>query len=55
MALRDDYEYSQEELDNRSRQLDPENDAYWESRGYDERPSDWEELRQKYCFKNKRG
>lgn len=23
--------------DNRSRQLNPENDAYWQSRGYDER------------------
>lgn len=29
--------------DNRSRQLDPENDAYWQSRGYDERPDEDEE------------
>ena len=36
--------YSQEELDNRSRQLDPENDAYWQSRGEDERPEDWRQL-----------
>ncbi len=26
--------------DNRSRQLNPEHDAYWQSRGYDERPDD---------------
>jgi len=31
------------DLDNYSRQLDPENDAYWQSRGYDERPDDWQE------------
>jgi hypothetical protein len=30
--------------DNRSRQLDPENDAYWQSRGEDERPDGWEDL-----------
>ncbi|MEO3865895.1 hypothetical protein [Rheinheimera fenheensis] len=29
--------------DNRSRQLDPEHDAYWQSRGEDERPGDWRE------------
>lgn len=29
--------------DNRSRQLDPENDAYWQSRGYDERSDEDEE------------
>jgi len=29
-------------LDNRSNQLNPNNDAYYQSRGYDERPSDWE-------------
>lgn len=29
--------------DNRSRQLNPENDVYWQSRGYDERPSDEED------------
>ncbi|MFM5247861.1 hypothetical protein, partial [Aeromonas caviae] len=26
--------------DNRSRQLNPEHDAYWQSRGYDEHPDD---------------
>jgi len=30
-------------LDNHSRQCDPEHDAYWQSRGWDERPDDWEE------------
>lgn len=29
--------------DNHSNQLNPNNDAYWESRGWDERPEDWEE------------
>lgn len=29
--------------DNRSNQLNENNDAYWQSRGYDERPDDWEE------------
>lgn len=28
--------------DNHSDQLNPNNDAYWESRGYDERPDDWD-------------
>lgn len=34
--------YSKEELDNYSRQLDPEHDAYWQSRGHEERPDDYE-------------
>jgi hypothetical protein len=29
--------------DNHSNQLNPNNDAYWESRGWDERPDDWED------------
>jgi hypothetical protein len=29
--------------DNRSKQLNDNNDAYWQSRGYDERPDDWDE------------
>lgn len=29
--------------DNRANQLNDNNDAYWQSRGYDERPDDWEE------------
>ena len=26
-----------------NRRLNENNDAYWQSRGYDERPEDWEE------------
>jgi hypothetical protein len=29
--------------DNRANQLNPNNDAYWQSRGYDERPDVWSE------------
>ncbi len=29
-------------LDNHSNQLNPNNDAYWDSRGYDGRPDDWD-------------
>jgi hypothetical protein len=29
--------------DNRANQLNPNNDAYWQSRGDDERPPDWED------------
>ena len=29
--------------DNRADQLNPNSDAYWQSRGLDERPEDWEE------------
>ena len=29
--------------DNHSNQLNPNNDAYWQSRGYDERPDDWDD------------
>jgi len=28
---------------NRANQLNPNNDAYWQSRGEEERPEDWEE------------
>ena len=31
------------DLDNHADQLNPNNDAYWESRGFDERPDQWEE------------
>ena len=34
---------SQTELDNHANQLNPNNDAFWQSRGHDERPEDWEE------------
>ena len=36
-------QYSKEELDNHANQLNANNDAYWQSRGEDERPEDWEE------------
>ena len=42
MPIRDNRDYTQEELDNHADQLNPNNDAYWESRGEDERPDDWE-------------
>ena len=35
---------SQDELDNRANQLNPNNNAYWQSRGYDERSDDWDDL-----------
>ena len=34
-----------DDLDNHADQMNPNNDAYWESRGYDGRPDDWEEKR----------
>lgn len=34
---------NQADRDNRSDQLNPNNDAYWQSRGEDGRPEDWEE------------
>ncbi len=34
--------YTQEELDNQANQLNENNDAYWQSRGADERPENWE-------------
>lgn len=43
MPLDPDYDYSQDELDNHSDQLNSNNDTYWTDRGYDERPDDWEE------------
>ena len=36
----------QTDMDNHANQLNPNNDAYWESRGEDERPDDWEEKSQ---------
>lgn len=33
----------QSDIDNHANQLNPNNDAYWESRDFDERPDDWEE------------
>ena len=39
----DDSDQSQADLDNHANQLNPNNDAYWDSRGGDGRPDDWEE------------
>ncbi len=33
----------QSDLDNHANQLNPNNDAYWQSRDEDERPDDWQE------------
>lgn len=33
----------QSDLDNHANQMNPNNDEYWHSRGWDERPDDWEE------------
>ena len=34
---------TQADLDNHSNQLNPNNDAYWQSRDYDDRPDDWQD------------
>ena len=34
---------SQADLDNHANQCNPNNDAYWDSRGEDGRPDDWED------------
>lgn len=36
-------DHDKDDRDNHANQLNPENDAYWQSRGEDERPDDWEE------------
>ncbi len=33
----------QSDLDNHANQMNPNNDAYWQSQGEDERPDDWVE------------
>lgn len=38
-----DYEYTKEDLDNRSIQMNDNNDTYWQSRGKEGRPDDWED------------
>lgn len=43
MKPKDDYDYTKDDLDNHSDQLNPNNDAYWQSRGEEERPEDWED------------
>ena len=32
-----------DDMDNHANQMNPNNDAYWESRGCDGRPDDWED------------
>jgi hypothetical protein len=32
---------SHADLDNYSRQLNPEDDTYWKSRGYSQKPANW--------------
>ena len=32
-----------QDIDHRADQLNPNNDAFWTSRGWDERPDDWED------------
>ena len=34
---------SKSDRDNHANQLNPNHDAYWQSRGEDERPDDWED------------
>ena len=34
---------NQRNHDNRANQMNPNNDAYWQARGWDGRPQDWEE------------
>ena len=34
---------NKKEQENRANQLNPAHDAYWQSRGGEERPQDWEE------------
>lgn len=35
--------HSKDDQDNHSNQLNPNHDAYWQSRGEVERPDDWKE------------
>ena len=42
-----EYEPTKADLDNHSDQMNENNDAYWQSRGEEERPPDWEEREKK--------
>ena len=33
-----------DDRNNHSNQMNPNNDVYWQTRGYDERPDNWEDL-----------
>ena len=37
---------SKSDSDNHANQMNPNNDAYWESRGWEERPEDWSERKE---------
>jgi hypothetical protein len=39
---------NQADQDNHSDQLNRNNDAYWESRGYDERPDNWQSAKDEH-------
>jgi len=39
----------QNDLDNHADQMNPNNDAYWESRGEESRPEDWEDQANEPC------
>ncbi|WP_276312860.1 hypothetical protein [Marinomonas flavescens] len=43
MSNNEEYEQTQDDLDNHANQLNDNNDAYWQSRGEEERPDDWED------------
>lgn len=40
---------SKNDMDNHSNQLNPNNDAFWDSRGYDGRPDSWEDIYDSAC------
>lgn len=41
--MESNYQPTQADLDNHSNQLNPNNDAYWNSRDFDDRPDDWQD------------
>jgi hypothetical protein len=43
------------ELDNYSKQLNPEHDAYWQSRGYPKRPDNWKQILDAENLKSENG
>ena len=44
-----------DELNNHANQLNPNNDAYWEARGYGGRPDDWEDRIDRYDYQAEPG
>lgn len=45
----------QNDHDNRSNQMNPNNDAYWQARGWDNRPEDWKERNHREEIPKSRG